>query len=1268
MFDELSLQTREIVTGICQGSASDLGGKRIEPFTDEEKRLLAILASNLSELKIVKGQDLVKKILGLLESVPDEEQTPTEMPQEAQNATDHDSVESHTHYRLVVVRACSFRGLAPAGRTWEFDFGGESHLMYGPNGCGKSSLLGAISYCLTGRIFRDDQPPDLPMNEKVYPAEGGTHATERPDALALMDESGRSTAPDAEFWVEVQLVGDDQGDGRKEVLVRRHSSDGLTVSVNGEPGVSVQSLRDVGIDELDAELNLIMLARLPHMRFGKDAELIRILSQVIGLDDLEAIADVAGRLIPALRSEVTRNTRPALVREEESIAEACGLLKEMDSDLIAGLDSYADAVGDKATLADVETFGKAIKGAIETNNRQLATDLGIDVPAEDSEGFPEFKEALVNLPGQVQTVIEELGKPLAELFSNSLGFSPPTEDEYSDLKQELEEFQTRAQEQVKERLDWARTEKVDAKARLMLLAAGHFHKGDSNCPVCDQDLVKVSEVRQKLERLRPLAACPNLDAAVEDVESRLLRDLDGVVSSQQRIEGATGLSKRILTDWQSFQKIASKGLLRQVVATFDAIVETASEQFLTEDVLRSSPLAHAYTEGFPEAFHRVDEAIAKAEAYLQLCGAVMQHESVLRDTLAKMLTAEQCNDVDDSLKVILERGRTANEGISTLIEGRRVTKDLYTGIKKKEELLEKIKKHEAWASFGDRVKSLAGGVRDEVIRMVRKLETKTKEYYAKLYDNEILVLDMLTPGHAGNANVKGEINAYYRAGQERVPVGPFSNAGRFRALVLSFVFALLNESRGTLAVTILDDPTVSLDDEHKARFVDHLVEPLLTTSQVVLATHYEKFFKDSEPVFADAKRLYMTPRRREADVVSFEPGDLLERVKVALDNPTSSWKEAGGNLRIWAERTLGTLSAYCSKPFVVFNNVPASIEAYKGIEDENVATAERDQIVRALRSPKFERVLHKCHHNEEFTETDVADGLKSLESCRKAICKELKRFKQLYSHSLAGRGIPGSGSTSKAKVEVFELADALSRWTLNIVREAAAAHNGEGIEWDQNDVHSLEGHQVVIATTDSVSPIVLRGQRVLLDNQDRIPMDGELVVVKTAEEKRYFRRFWAGSNDSPMLEATNPTNPILPIQLSNGVHMARRVVGVLFDSVELRGDSETAEWVPAALPDGWFADTVGLRIKGTSMEPIVREDQIVLVRKGDESQIEGGDLCCVDIVNAGTVIKRCYPSEDEWVLCSVNPNDLEDPMRVKNGDILHAYPLVGIMFELDACA
>jgi hypothetical protein len=35
----------------------------------------------------------------------------------------------------------------------------------------------------------------------------------------------------------------------------------------------------------------------------------------------------------------------------------------------------------------------------------------------------------------------------------------------------------------------------------------------------------------------------------------------------------------------------------------------------------------------------------------------------------------------------------------------------------------------------------------------------------------------------------------------------------------------------------------------------------------------------------------------------------------------------------------------------------------------------------------------------------------------------------------------------------------------------------------------------------------------------------------------------------------------------------------------------------------------------------------------------------------------------EWVLCSANPSEVEDPMRVDPETIRYAYPVCGVMFE-----
>ena len=62
-----------------------------------------------------------------------------------------------------------------------------------------------------------------------------------------------------------------------------------------------------------------------------------------------------------------------------------------------------------------------------------------------------------------------------------------------------------------------------------------------------------------------------------------------------------------------------------------------------------------------------------------------------------------------------------------------------------------------------------------------------------------------------------------------------------------------------MSFIILDDPAASLDDQHKTRFVEDLVGPRVAAGQVLLATHYERFKKDAEPVFNGGECLGACP-------------------------------------------------------------------------------------------------------------------------------------------------------------------------------------------------------------------------------------------------------------------------------------------------------------------------------------------------------------------------------------------------------------------------
>lgn len=1259
MYANLNVRTREVINRLTSNRSVRLGIKTIEAFTQEEARILSVMAQNLETPR--SGEALVEKVLELLEQSQDRGGQSNDPGSEHRKAGDStlENAKKRMDWRVGRVKAYSFRGLAPAGMEWEHDFEGESHLLYGPNGCGKSSLLGAVSWCLTGRIFRDDRPPSPPEDVRVFPiTEGVRGATARPDALSLMDESRQSTSPNEEYWVAVQLLGKGPtGDG-EEVWVRRHSTGGISRSLDGSSWAQIESVAEVGIGELDAELRILMPARVSHVRFGKGSDLIHVFSQIVGLDDLEAIAGLAHSFCRTLRRQATDIRNGALAREGEKVPGLVEAIRQTAGGPAKVLPSYAAVAGDTRKLEDVEEFLKATDDAIANKQKRLAADLGVRIPEEGTRKYLASKEKLANLPGQVQDAINELEKPLAQLFPTSLGFDVPSGESLQELERKLTAFEEQARKRVSERLEWANREIEDERATLMLVAARHFLEGSEDCPVCTQDLTRVPHIKRELETLRPLAARPHLSKPIEDLERALLDQLASIVSAKEGEAGGTTLCERILSDWRALKESRFRDFLSSIASRVDGDVDTTAEKARVGGEPKALGLAEGYGDEFRAAFSGLREGLRTARTYIRLCRSMSNYSADVAKALTSILLAPAQEGMPDSLKAVLERGRVTNRDIIGLDDVRRAADDLVSTLKAQKELSAVIDRLRRLANAGEATKRLSVAVRGEVAELVKGLEGQMAEYFSRLYDNEILSFDMLTTGHAANPNIRDEMNVYLRAGNERIPMGPFCNQGRVRALVLSLIFALLEKSQGALGVVVLDDPTLSLDDEHKARFVDRLVGPLLSEGQVILATHYENFYEFALPVFANAERLQMPPRRGEADSVAFEPADLLERVATSLLQPDCSWREVGGNLRRWAERAVATLSGYCPEPFFRFSDIRGTVEAYARIADPRVATGNRSEIVAALRSAEFVRIMHRLHHNEEVTCTDVKDALARLKDCKKAVDTEIRRFKTLYQHHLLGRAVD-----ARPSVEVLSLKDRLEACELNIVGTAAAAHNGVGVSWGEHLTTELAGLQAAIVTLDTISPIAQIGQCLLLDPVDNAPEDGDLVVVETEDGKRYVRRYWTHHDHNVFLEAPNTTDLYAPINLTKGKHSMRRIVGVLFRAVDKVGDVGN-EWVPRNFPYPVFERALGVRVRGDSLKPILRDRQIALVHElANVTELDSGQLACIDIADVGTVIKRCYPSPSEWILSAVT-NDVEAPMAVKAADIRRIYKIIGALFEL----
>ena len=1244
MFDSLNVNSRRVVVSLCKGDTATIGNQCIPALDELKRKLLAVLSENLDNLKNLSGQDLVEQVQSLLEDL-DFDELITQLENFEENTE-----EQLTGFNICKVKASSFRGLAPTGKEWEYNFQGQSHLIYGPNGSGKSSLLGAICWCLTGHIFRDDCPPSKPEPVTAYPI-GGGERIDRDDAQSLMDENG-SSSPLTLYWVEIEL-----DNGTHKVTLRRESHNGLSFKTNGMDLASIQNIREAGIDDLDCEMRVLMPARVSHMKFGKNPDLIHLLAEVTGYGSLETIAELSEAITSNSRRTATRCETNELTPKNQEINETITRIEVLADEQIETIPSYERIQATDRKLEEVVEFGHSMNELIDTTKAELASDLGLEIPDKESDEYKGWKEQSNNLPGQINGLLGELQKSLTEIFSNSIGLEVPSEEEIVVLEGKLNEFETKANREITERLEWALREQGDVAIGLKLQAAYHFEEESNKCPVCTQLLDNVPQIKKELEDLKEVSTKQHIKKELDDFWRYLTGELDKVISLNQRTLSSTSFADRINSDWNFFKDRHCKELLLPIAENNDNNIESIVEA-IPEDSIEQFEIPETKLEEAQDDLDKFALEFNKAKSYVLLCKNIYSHKERVQEQIQEALI--QKNEAS-TFKTILERAKTNNDLLTKLLDIRKETANLYRQKKKADELEKKIDSLRVIADDAETIKGLKAAVREDVKAIVNgELGEKTKAYYESLYDNEVLTYEQLTTGHAANPDIKDQVNLYLKAGNHQVPMAPYSNAGRMRALLLSFTFALLEKSSGSLGFIVLDDPALSLDDEHKARFVDKLVGPFVESGQVILGTHYERFFKVSEPIFCNKVKLAMVPRVIPSDQVEFEPGDLLDKVKDAIEKHSGAWEPYSGYLRKWVERVLATISGYCSDNFYDPQSVTNSMRNYEKKIDPKIATDNRRQILDAFRSNAVDRVLHPVHHDGEAVQkSEVVDAHKQLDECAKTVKEEIERFRGLYNHSLLARHI---AEKERAKTIPSILKNEFINKEIHVVREAAAAHNEQGIEWDTNEAYSLSEYSIIQVCSVVISPLAECGQYALLGNVEVEPENGDIVAIEAPDSQKYLRRYWKNDDGSLTLEGANPTNPFEPVQISLGHCDLRRVVGVLYKEDEPScGD---AEWSLRGFADNWFDETFGIRVNGTSLEPIARNGQIVLVKKQDvKAELRNDMLACLSIEGIGDVIKRCHINDSQYILTSINPNDRENPIVTDIDSIHFAYELKGVLFE-----
>ena len=433
----------------------------------EQRRLLEFLLAADSS-KVASGDETL--FADLVTAWENEDHDPAEAKAETGGKASTQS------WRLDRVEAFGFGGLTIfGGKPFDLYVGGNNWCLEGQNGSGKTSLVSAILWALTGKRIREHEGPVDERGEREdVESDDGTKVGNWPP-LAAYPTTIADLGKQAEVWVRLTFKA---ADGDTAKAYRRMVS----------PPLGTAQLEEQIDDRLKAalrlaEIGVLMPARLAKIGFGKNSlTLYEAVKQLTGLDQLSDIAEGCTAFGAANRKFMKYAKDQGIEnyehRFDDSIASAKQLAEEFDFKLPETI-----GLGEKDMN---ETLKEAAKLASEGAGKHLET-LKSEIPATIDTATADGRNIVKTAVSSARGLVTQ-GPKAIPLFQTWKALTDAATDaDFVNLPAALE----MAKANLKKGLEWHDRQTADGKLRLKALAAQSFvpvKDADADCPLCTSPL------------------------------------------------------------------------------------------------------------------------------------------------------------------------------------------------------------------------------------------------------------------------------------------------------------------------------------------------------------------------------------------------------------------------------------------------------------------------------------------------------------------------------------------------------------------------------------------------------------------------------------------------------------------------------------------------------------------------------------------------------------------------------------------------------------
>lgn len=760
--------------------------------------------------------------------------------------------------KLVKIVAHRFAGIHAYGQPgnppedFVFEPREPATLFEGWNGAGKTSLLNAIVWCLTGEILRPQRAPESGLQEfaAIFPS-GSDDGDERaphaiPPVTPLPDGQRYKPGPNERVLIDtwVELTFEDETGARLPPIRRQYGRNQRGKLEETPPDVS-----PLKVDPAALRVGTVMPAILQYLQVGDASDLGRAVARLTGLAELSDLAKHAGKARDKLKGEMHKARETDIVDADKRFSEARSDLGDRIAEFtdMAPTDPVPEPSGSSELEQQLAGLEKHFTAKKTTGLKAAQSVLGETFDPSDKASRDDLEKSIGPALGQLQNSGElTSARRLKALATINVAEWQKVDALIAQLRQEAAVLAA-----LNQKPDIARRKQL--YARVASWSAAFDGHDFSTCDVCCRSLDGI------IDPLTKRAVTEHLDEiAREDHELLSMTELAwvnkwvGVIAEKIPVALRSEIAEDLpampidLMRATFVDELFAMPAFERTLAALKSGVATLCDNelvrlphFQEPDAL-SLPLG-TVAEPLLEQLRR----LARAQAFATWRTT---HDNAIKVTTKAILglggsTGSEISDASP----IGARLNALNEtvkGIAPINGALSLCERMKEALKVRRTKEARITLYSEASSALEPIVALGGLAEAQVATLQGQLHVRALYWRKQCYQNAYN-----TAGHGMRETamtVKGVIDIQVGSEHAKAPAQHVSNASALRASLVGFYLAFWEhvlQSRGGLQLLIFDDPQELLDQDNRRLLAGMLHKLIEAGAQLFIAT-YDRGFAD----------------------------------------------------------------------------------------------------------------------------------------------------------------------------------------------------------------------------------------------------------------------------------------------------------------------------------------------------------------------------------------------------------------------------------------